>query len=133
MKIAVVGDSCFARNTIGYLLPNHEVIGISRSPRKPPCFSLGLKYPYHVLAVGPDNDLILRVLDDFKPEAIINFAAQGEGAASFDFSTNWRFYQTNTVGLVQLVGGLCTRTYLGRYLHVSTSELYGSVQTPAGE
>ena len=52
-------------------------------------------------------DLLLELLDREKPEIIINYAAQGEGAVSWENS--WRFFETNAVGLTHLVEELGKR------------------------
>ena len=135
MKFAILGSgSCFGTNLADHLLKNgHEVIGIGRSPKKPECFSLGVDYPYHAYHITYELDYVMKVLDQFKPQIIVNFAAQGEGAASFNPEDSWRFYETNAVGLVRLAGQLASRTYLERFINVGTSEFYGSVTQPSVE
>jgi len=76
-------------------------------------------------------DLLLEMLDREKPEVIVNFAAQGEGAVSWRHS--WRFFETNCVGLSRLIEELMRRSWLQRFVHIGTSELYGSVTEPARE
>lgn len=61
----------------------------------------------------------------------MNFAAQGEGAASWVDS--WRFFETNAVALVRLVEEIAKGDYLKRFIHIGTSELYGSVDRPVTE
>ena len=135
MKIAILGaGGCFGNNLADYFSkPGYEVIGIGRSPRKPECFSLGVSYPYYNYHITYENDYVMKVLDDFEPEIIVNFAAQGEGAASFNPDDYWRFYETNCVGLAKLTGQLQKRKYLKKFVHIGTSELYGSVTKPSSE
>lgn len=136
MKWAVLGaGGCFGQNLVAHLLSlGHEVIGIGRSPKKPECFSLGIEYPYYAYHIGYELQYVMNVLDDFQPHVICSFAAQGEGAASFDPRDYWRFYETNCVALTKLVGYLEERNcYGGRFIQVGTSELYGSVEDPAKE
>ena len=59
--------------------------------------------------------LLLEVLDHEKPQIIANFAAQGEGAVSWQNS--WRFFETNAMGLVQLSEELMKRDYRARIIH----------------
>ena len=47
-------------------------------------------------------DLLLEVLDREKPEVIINYAAQGEGAVSWKHS--WRFFETKLHGIGAVSG-----------------------------
>jgi dTDP-glucose 4,6-dehydratase len=82
--------------------------------------------------VTHEHEYIMALLDKERPQCIVNYAAQGEGAASFG-PDNWRYYETNCVGLVRLVGQLTTRGWLERFVHIGTSELYGSVTEPSKE
>ena len=134
MKFCVLGaGGCFGTNLAAYLLAQgHEVMGIGRSPKKPECFSLGVDYPYHSYHITYEHDYVRREIKRFQPQVIVNFAAQGEGAASFG-SDNWRFYETNCVGLVKLVSRLEDNHGIERFIQIGTSELYGSVTSPAPE
>ena len=60
-----------------------------------------------------------------KPEVIVNFAAQGEGAVSWKHS--WRFFETNSMALARLAEELMKRDWLERFIQIGTSEMYGSV------
>jgi len=133
-NICILGaGSPFGTNLAGYLLERgYNVMGIGRSPRKADCFSLGIKYPYFAHHITYELEYVIEKIEQFKPEAICNFAAQGEGAASWG-SDNWRFYETNSMGLSRLVGQLHQRANFGRFIQIGTSELYGSRTTPATE
>ena len=63
----------------------------------------------------------------FKPDVIVNYAAQGEGAASWG-KDNWRFYNTNCTALVKLVSNLDCH-----FIQIGSSEVYGSVESPVSE
>jgi len=133
-KVAILGaGGCFGTNLAAWLLArNYRVMGIGRSPKKPECFSLGVDYPYFAYHITYEHEYILEKLSRFEPDYIVNFAAQGEGAASWE-ADNWRFYETNCVGLARLVGALGLRGNFGKFIHIGTSELYGSRETPADE
>ncbi len=110
-----------------------ECFGIGRSGVKPePLFQAPDGYRYYKAHIGKENGTVFKVLDLEKPEIIVNLMAQGEGAASFG-DQGWRFYETNCAYLAQLVEALRKRDYLQRFIHVSTSELYGSTEKPASE
>lgn len=110
-----------------------DCFGIGRGQVKaPPLFLAPDGYRYYKAAVGKQNGLVFQALDLEKPDYLVNLCAQGEGAASFG-EDSWRFYQTNCVFLAQLVETLKKKEYLKRFLHVSTSELYGSTDYPASE
>jgi len=82
------------------------------------------RYRYHSLDMNRDMGKLLAMLDDEKPDAIVNFAAQSEVAPSWEHPEHW--FQTNTVALSFLVNHLRRQSYLKRYLHVSSPEAYGT-------
>jgi len=67
---------------------------------------------------------LLELLDGERPDAVVNFAAQSEVVPSWEHPEHW--YQTNCVALAELVNHLRRRTYLERYIHVSSPEVYGT-------
>ena len=71
------------------------------------------------------------MLDRIKPEIIVNFAAQGEGAVSW--KNSWRFFETNSMALSRLCEELMKRDWLERFIQIGTSEMYGSVEHAAKE
>ena len=140
MKKYVVlgGGGSFGIHTSLYLLENakpKKVIGIGRNLLRPEPFYLNIekqpRYEYHARHLTYELDLLLELLDREKPEIIINYAAQGEGAVSWENS--WRFFETNAVGLTHLVEELGKRKYVERFIQIGTSELYGSVKHAAKE
>lgn len=141
MKAYVVlgGGGSFGLHTAKYLLDNadpRKVISVGRNPEKPEPFSLDIgkgdsRYVYHQIHVAHEIDRLMELLDAERPEVIVCFAAQGEGAASWKRS--WRFFDTNATALVRLAEELMGRDYLERFIQIGTSELYGSVSEPATE
>lgn len=133
------GGGSFGIHTSKYLLgvPGVErVISVGRNSPKPDPFILDVgkndkRYSYHSYHVTYELDLMLELLDREKPEVIVNYSAQGEGAASWENS--WRFFETNSTALVRLCEELMKRDYLKRFIQIGTSELYGSVNFPAKE
>ena len=133
------GGGSFGIHTSQYLLdqPDTErVVAIGRNAPKPAPFTLGVgdgdpRYAYHAYHVTHELDLLLELLDREKPEVIVNYAAQGEGAVSWKHS--WRFFETNSMALARLCEELMARDWLERFIQIGTSELYGSVETPATE
>ncbi|MEX0697033.1 MAG: GDP-mannose 4,6-dehydratase [Dongiaceae bacterium] len=132
------GGGSFGIHTAFYLLAHADpkkVIGIGRNPLRPEPFSLNIdrqpRYEYHTRHLTYELDLLLEVLDRERPEIIVNYAAQGEGAVSW--KNSWRFFETNCVGLSRLVEELMKRDYLERFIQIGTSELYGSVAHAARE
>jgi dTDP-glucose 4,6-dehydratase len=132
------GGGSFGIHTALYLLDHakpKKVIGVGRNLLRSEPFSLGIDkrrgYEYHARHVTYELDLLLQLLDEERPEVIINYAAQGEGAASWENS--WRYFETNAVGLTRLCEELMKRDWLERFIHIGTSEIYGSVSEPARE
>lgn len=139
-KYAVLGGGgSFGLHTCKYLLDQPDtarVLSIGRNSPKPEPFTLNIgandsRYSYHSYHVTYELDLLLDLLDREKPETIINYAAQGEGAVSW--KNSWRFFETNSMALARLTEELGKRSYLKRFIQIGTSELYGSVTTPAKE
>lgn len=126
------GGGSFGIHTALYLLENanpKKVLGIGRNPLRTEPFSLNVekhpKYEYHARHVTYELDLLLELLDKEKPEIIINYAAQGEGAVSWKHS--WRFFETNSMALARFTEELMKRDWLERFIQIGTSEMYGSV------
>ena len=126
------GGGSFGIHAAFYLLDHadpNKVIGIGRNPLRPEPFSLNIEdrdgYEYHARHVTHELDLLLELLDREKPEVIINFAAQGEGAVSWKHS--WRFFETNSMALARLTEELMQRDWLEHFIQIGTSEMYGSV------
>jgi len=81
-----------------------------------------------------DSDLIINLLDTFKPRAIINFAAESHVDRSIKDPKS--FITTNIFGTFNLLN--CSMNYFEklsieekekfRFLHISTDEVYGSLK-----
>jgi len=80
-----------------------------------------------------DNNKVINILNTFKPEAIINFAAESHVDRSID--TPKTFIETNVLGTFELLN-CCVNYYQKldknikekfRFLHISTDEVYGSL------
>ena len=132
-KIVVIGSNSFSGQDFVDLLlddPAHEVIGVSRSP-EPPAWQLRYReradltrFRFRQVDLNRDMDQLLALLDDERPDRIVNFAAQSEVAPSWEHPEHW--FQTNTVALARLVNHLRRHDWLHRYLHISSPEAYGS-------
>jgi dTDP-glucose 4,6-dehydratase len=132
------GGGSFGIHAARYLLDHADpelVLGIGRNLLRPEPFSLNIekrpRYEYHAYHVTHELDLLLELLDRKKPQVIVNFAAQGEGAVSWKHS--WRFFETNSMALARLAEELMKRDWLERFIQIGTSEMYGSVEHAAKE
>lgn len=131
-KIAVIGSNSFSGADFVDLLledPDNEVIGISRSPEKDEFFlpykrHQSPRYAFHQLNLNGDSTQIIALLGAFKPDYVVNFAAQSEVAPSWEHPEHW--FQTNVVALSTLANYLRTLACLKRYVHISSPEVYGT-------
>lgn len=71
-----------------------------------------------------DQTAMESVIADFRPDAILNFAAESHVDRSIQNSSP--FVQTNIVG-TQVLLDVARRNNVGRFLQVSTDEVYGSL------
>lgn len=133
------GGGSFGVHAAKYLLDHanpKKVISIGRNSEKPEPFTLNVgkgdpRYEYHQIHLNYEQDRLFELLDKEKPEVIVSFAAQGEGAVSW--KNSWRFFETNCVALVKMTEDLMKRDYMERFIQIGTSELYGSVDTASTE
>ena len=137
MKILIIGaGGCFGQNAAMYLCrQGHQVIGIGRAPVKPECFSLGFShsnYRYEVLHLVDDLAAILCLIEDEKPDAVVNYAAQA-GLVPDSWRVPELFYAANTVAVIDLWEALKRSRYPGRFVQIGSSEVYGSRDFPAVE
>lgn len=107
-----------------------EVVGVSRSV-EPDAVYLPCRwhdnegsYQFHSLDVNHDLDEIMRLIDEQRPEYVVNFAAQGMVSQSWKYPAQW--FRTNVVAMVDLHDRLRHCEYLKKYVHVTTPEVYGS-------
>ena len=133
-KIAVIGSNSFSGSDFIDLLlddPRNQVIGISRSPEKSALF---LRYKqrevanfkFYQMDLNRHMRQVVALLDSFKPDYVVNFAAQSEVAPSWEHPEHW--FQTNVVALAKLTNELRARDYLQRYVHISSPEVYGTCE-----
>lgn len=91
--------------------------------------------PRHVFVQGDigDQELVLRLLQEYQPRAVINFAAESHVDRSIHGPED--FIQTNVVGTFHLLEAVRQHWNVMseegkaefRFLHISTDEVYGSL------
>ena len=132
-KVVVLGANSFSGQDFVDLLldnPGYEVLGVSRRPERGPLFlkyrtrPMLDRYRYFALDLNRNMSELLALLDAEKPNYIVNFAAQSEVAPSWDHPEHW--FRTNTVALAELVNHLRRQSYLEKYVHISSPEVYGT-------
>ncbi len=94
-----------------------------------------MDHPDHIFVHGSiaDRALVQHLLQEYKPQAIVNFAAESHVDRSIDSPV--QFIQTNVVGTFELLEAAyrywqtltLDEQQAFRFLHVSTDEVYGSL------
>lgn len=130
-RFCVIGSNSFsgASFVAGLLSAGAEVLGISRSAEDDPVFlpyrwAPHERFMFRQLDLNHDLDQIDSLLQEFQPAYVVNFAAQGMVAQSWNCPEQW--YQTNTVAMVRLHDRLRKLSSLRKFVQVSTPEVYGS-------
>jgi len=131
-KFLILGSNSFAGSSLTSKLLdlNNKVIGISRSNEPDNCLlgysenSLKNQFSFYKLDLNDDFQEICNIIDQEKPSYIVDFAGQGMVAESWIWPEQW--YNTNIVSKVKLHNFLKDKTFLKKYIRVSTPEVYGS-------
>jgi dTDP-glucose 4,6-dehydratase len=132
-KIVVIGSNSFSgASFVDYVLGKGlETIGISRSPEQHPVFlpywrRKAASFRFYQLDLNHHLAEIMGMIDDFRPDYVVNFAAQSMVAESWQHPEHW--FQTNTVATVKFHDQLRRAGYLKKYVHISTPEVYGTCE-----
>jgi dTDP-glucose 4,6-dehydratase len=131
-RFLVIGSNSFSgAQFIKFLLQNdNEVIGVSRSNEINEVYlpykrnAINGNFKFYKIDINHQLNELISILNEFQPEYIINFAAQGMVAQSWETPQDW--YQTNVVGQVKLHDELRKLKFIKKYVHVTTPEAYGS-------
>ena len=140
MKLLVTGCAGFIGSRVSSLLVEggHEVCGID---------SLSDAYDVRMKDWRVDNllsasnidwvnsdirnrDLVVGMVKDFEPDAVINLAARAGVRQSID--NPWAYYDTNVSGTLNLLEA-CKDAGVSRFMLASTSSVYGKNQMPFSE
>lgn len=136
-KYFVIGSNSFSGASFAdhLLAGGAEVFGASRSSESIDAFlpyrwrdwnQRKERFHFQRLDLNQDCDRLLEAVRDFRPDYVVNFAAQSMVAESWLYPEHW--YQTNVIAIVRLVEGLRKLSFLKKYVHISTPEVYGSCQ-----
>jgi dTDP-glucose 4,6-dehydratase len=132
-KVFIIGSNSFSGSNAvkKFLDEGFDVFGVSRSDEP-----LDIFLPYRWDGVNADNFNFRRIdlntnkndlknlLDMFRPDIVMNFAAQGMVAESWLRPLDW--FETNVIAQIDLVEFLRTRDYLKKFIQFTTPEVYGS-------
>jgi dTDP-glucose 4,6-dehydratase len=133
-RLAVIGCNSFSGSHFlrHALEQGCEVLGISRSPEPAAAFwplawpgGEGLRPRFRFVQADLNEDLsrVRKAVTAFRPASVVNFAALGMVAESWQFPAD--YYRTNVGAQVALHEFLRGLPDLQRYVHVSTPEVYG--------
>lgn len=133
-RFLVIGSNSFsgAYFVKDLLARGEQVLGVSRSVEPHGVFlpykwqSSDVNFSFHSIDINHQLEELKKLIKEFQPEFVVNFAAQGMVAQSWKTPEHW--YQTNVVGQVKLHDYLRNLPFLKRYVHVSTPEAYGSTE-----
>jgi dTDP-glucose 4,6-dehydratase len=132
-RFLVIGSNAFSgAHFVRHLLEGgHTVTGVSRSVEPPSVFlpyrwldSGQERFQFQRIDLNHDLDRLMDLIQDQRPAYIVNFAAQGMVAQSWQTPEHW--YQTNVVAQVKLHDRLRKLDFLKKYVHVTTPEVYGN-------
>ena len=131
MKVVILGSQgCFGLNLAMYLGERNVLVtGFGRQVSKPEPYDLGFKMDYRCYHLVDQFDEAWEEIERIKPDAIISFAAHA-GLVPQSWIYPEAFYATNTLLPVKIAKRLPKAT---RYIHVGSSEVYGSNDFPVGE
>ena len=132
MKYLVIGSNSFSgSNFINFLLnKNHKVVGVSRSTEIKKEFLIYKKnqniqnFKFYKINLNKDLKKLLNIINKFKPDIVVNYAAQGMVAQSWKFPEDW--YQTNLVSQSIFYRKIQEIKFIKKIIHVSTPEVYGN-------
>jgi dTDP-glucose 4,6-dehydratase len=134
-KFLVVGANSFSGSHFvrRVIKEGHDVVGLGRGPEPSKQFLPRLwdlkaagTYTFHHLNLNQPLDELWTLMGTICPEIVVNFAAQGMVAQSWEHPWDW--FRTNTVGLSQLLHVLVRQSSLQKYVHITTPEVYGSTE-----
>jgi len=130
-KILVIGSNSFSgASFVAYALARGaQVVGTSRSEQPtqallPYRWGPHSEFSFRRIDLNHDLDALMRVVEDFRPQWVVNFAAQSMVAESWKHLEHW--FATNAVATVRLHERLRHCDFMDKYVHVSTPEVYGS-------
>ena len=133
MKLLVTGGAGFiGSNFIRYMMnsnPDYEIINLDvlTYAGNPDNLKDIDKNPNYTFIKGDicDRDIINAILDRYNVDAIVHFAAESHvGRSIADASA---FVRTNVLGTHTLLECACSH-HIRNFMHISTDEVYGSIQ-----
>lgn len=138
-KFIVVGSNSFTgSHLVKRLLRNgHDVLAISRSEQPDQVYLPYLdghankNFKFEKININTDLKRLSMLVNSFKPNYIVNFAAQSMVGQSWESPLDW--FNTNVLGTIGLIDLVRDLNSLSLFVQISTPEVYGSVLYPVKE
>lgn len=137
--IVVIGSNCFTGvHFVDALLTDGKwrVIGVSRAPEASTLYAPyktndNKDFVFKQFDLVTQMNEIISFLGQAKPSVVVNVAALSEVALSNDSPIE--YYETNTLAVAKLTDYLRRQSWLEKYVHVSSAEIFGSCLEPLKE
>jgi len=134
LKYLVIGSNSFSGSSFidAALSKNHKVVGVSRSKELKSYFLKYKKNPninkfkFFRIDINNDEKKIKKIILKYKPEIIVNFAAQSMVSESWDNPEHW--YNTNITSSSKLIKIVKSCSFVKKYINFTTPEVYGSTK-----
>ncbi|MCS6771618.1 MAG: GDP-mannose 4,6-dehydratase [Kiritimatiellae bacterium] len=130
-RYLVIGSNSFSgASFVAHVLARgHEVVGVSRSPEPIPAFlpyrwGDASRFQFHQIDLNVDLPRLVRLVAEFQPDYVVNFAAQGMVAQSWERPLDW--YRTNLLAMAALHEELRKFPFIKKFIQASTPEVYGN-------
>ena len=131
-KYFIIGSNSFSgASFVDCLLKQgHSVMGASRSDELHKAFlpyrwnGKDADFRFYKYDLNKNLEEIVSLVKNEKPTFVVNFAAQGMVAQSWEYPDHW--FMTNVVSTIRLHDRLRHFDFLNKYVHVTTPEVYGS-------
>ena len=138
-KVAVIGSNCFTGSHIvdAFLAADgNHVMGISRSDEPAALFlpykaRKGANFTFHKIDAVREMPALTALLDAEKPDVVVFVAALSEVALSNERPAE--YFDINTTAVVRLCEFLRRCSWLKRYVHISSAEIFGPCTMPVPE
>ncbi|MFA5160395.1 MAG: GDP-mannose 4,6-dehydratase [Candidatus Omnitrophota bacterium] len=133
-KILVIASNSFSgASFVAHALEaGAEIIGVSRSKEPSPVFlpyrwlpaETQQRFRFQPIDINHHLNALKGILEKFRPDYVVNFAAQSMVAESWQNPDHWMM--TNVVSTIRLHELLRKCEFIKKYVHISTPEVYGN-------
>jgi dTDP-glucose 4,6-dehydratase len=131
-KAVIIGVNSFSGSAFAnYLLKkNFLILGFSRSKIEKSCYlrfdKNNKKFSFYKKDLNLDINFIIQKIKKFKPNYIINYAAQSMVGESWENPQDW--LKTNSYSMPLFYNEVFKLKIKTRLVHISTPEVYGNIK-----